>query len=153
VLKIVENKENKVAYDKLSKIADEIKNAIELAYDDITQTIKRKIIADLDSPYKTGRLYYIYKDGVSFTHQASAPGEAPATLFGGLKSSFSSNTSSSDSLTISFGNSDVRYARNLEFGDNIVSPRPYLRNNIEALQREQHEYFVMYLEKKLKANK
>lgn len=149
VLKIIESVKNKSVYKKLNSIVPDSKKGIRLAYNDIRMSLKRQIFADLDSPDKTGRLYIIYKDGETFLHRASAAGEPPATLFGGLKDSIETKVDASDQMTISAGNTKVRYARSLELGDSLVAKRPYLKKAIDDQERNTANYFREYLKEVL----
>lgn len=79
----------------------------------------------IQGPPKSGR---IYKHG-NISHQASAPGEAPATDTGAL---------AANSLVKRIGTCDFEvqfnqeYAAPLEFGAPRVLPRPFLRPAVEA---------------------
>jgi len=79
------------------------------------------------NPPKSGR---IYRRG-NVAHQASAPGEAPATDTGALVNS---------AYTKKLGDSDyetgftAEYAAALEFGTAKMAPRPYLRPAVEAVR-------------------
>ena len=80
------------------------------------------------NPPKSGR---IYRRG-NVVHQASAPGEAPATDTGNLVNS---------AYTKKLGDSDyetgftAEYAAALEFGTPKIEPRPYLRPAVEAVKK------------------
>lgn len=75
----------------------------------------------INSPPKTGRIYR--RRGV--THQASAPGEPPATDTGRLVQSGRVDTNAAEiSGTISWS---TDYAPHLEFGTGKMAPRPYAR--------------------------
>ncbi len=146
VLKIVEGRNNQKIYKKLRSIKTDSEDGIKLAYKDIGQSLKRQIFADLDSPDKTGRLYIIFKDSQRFLHQASAPGEPPATLFGGLKASINPHTNASDTMSLSAGNENtVKYAKRLELGDAKIAPRPYLKKAIDDQEKEIFKYFTQWL--------
>lgn len=79
------------------------------------------------NPPKSGR---IYRRG-NVAHQASAPGEAPATDTGNLVNS---------AYTKKLGQADyetgftAEYAAALEFGTAKIEPRPYLRPAVEAVR-------------------
>jgi len=81
------------------------------------------------NPPKSGR---IYRRG-NVVHQASAPGEAPATDTGNLVNS---------AYTKKLGQADyetgftAEYAAHLEFGapNAHIAPRPYLRPAVEAVR-------------------
>jgi hypothetical protein len=82
------------------------------------------------NPPKSGR---IYRRG-NVAHQASAPGEAPATDTAALVGS---------AYTEKLGDSDyetgftAEYAAHLEFGapNAHIAPRPYLRPAVEAVKK------------------
>lgn len=82
------------------------------------------------NPPKSGR---IYRRG-NVAHQASAPGEAPATDTGNLVNS---------AYTKKLGQADyetgftAEYAAHLEFGapNAHIEPRPYLRPAVEAVRK------------------
>lgn len=88
----------------------------------VRDTAKKKIKA----PPKTGRMY---KRGKK-QHQASAPGEAPATDRGHLASSITFNVQY-DRLGADIG-SDLPYADILELGSDkgMIAARPYLRPSL-----------------------
>lgn len=67
---------------------------------------------------------HIYVDG-NISHQASAPGETPATDTGALISSIQ-HWVSDDGLSIAVG-SNLEYSSYLEFGTMHILPRPYLQ--------------------------
>ena len=73
---------------------------------------------------KTGR---IYKRG-GVTHQASAPGEAPATDRGGLVVRGINIRPAYEEAAIDVvaGAADIKYARALEFGTKNMAARPFL---------------------------
>jgi hypothetical protein len=74
----------------------------------------------IQGPPKTGKLYPRGKNGDK-VHQASAPGEAPATDTGALVSS--TYFTQPDPLTAAIG-SRLEYAFHLEFGTMKIAPRP-----------------------------
>lgn len=74
----------------------------------------------IQGPPKTGKLYPRGVNGDK-VHQASAPGEAPATDTGALVSS--TYFTQPDSMTAAIG-SRLEYAFFLEFGTMKIEPRP-----------------------------
>ncbi len=79
------------------------------------------------NPPKSGR---IYRRG-NVAHQASAPGEAPATDTGALvNSAYTKKLADADYET----GFTVEYAAPLEFGTARMAPRPYLRPAVEAVR-------------------
>lgn len=72
---------------------------------------------------KTGR---VYKRG-SRTHQASAPGEAPASDTGRLVNSINVRPAEGElAVDVVAGGGIVKYARMLEFGTSKMAARPFL---------------------------
>lgn len=80
-------------------------------------TINNDIKKAIQSPPKTGRIYNRGK----IKHQASAPGEAPATDTGTLVSSITYKQETPLTATVS---SRLDYAYYLEFGTRSIEPRP-----------------------------
>jgi hypothetical protein len=77
------------------------------------------------SPPKTGRVYH----RAGRTHQASAPGEAPANDFGQLAASGRAIYPGQEDLFIIRGiaNWSTDYAAYLELGTSRIDPRPFGR--------------------------
>jgi hypothetical protein len=77
---------------------------------------------------KSGRMYG--------THQASAPGEAPAIMFGQLANSIDTQMTSATQGRVF---SSVEYAPHLEFGsvDGTLEPRPFMG---PAAEEERADY-------------
>jgi HK97 gp10 family phage protein len=71
---------------------------------------------------KTGRLYQ--RGGV--THQASAPGEAPATDTGRLVSSIVADVERTPNGPVGVVVARTAYATYLEFGTRRMAPRPFM---------------------------
>lgn len=93
----------------------------------------RKLI---DSPPKTGRLYWVSigskgrKLKNRRLHRASAAGEAPAKITGNLKRSVNFVVHGANELE--FG-SDINYGKFLELGTVKIAPRPFL---IKAIKND-----------------
>jgi len=81
----------------------------------------------IQNPPKSGRTY---RHG-NVLHQASAPGQAPATDTANLvMSAYTKQIASSDYET----GFTAEYARPLEFGTARILPRPFLRPAVEAVR-------------------
>jgi hypothetical protein len=78
---------------------------------------------------KTGRVYQ--KDSPNRLHQASAPGESPATDTGRLASSVEHRIQK----LIAFVFTRVRYGKTLEHGTSKIKPRPWLLPALEENRR------------------
>lgn len=86
-----------------------------------TESVKTRMVERINNPPKTGRIYQ--RNTVS--HQASAPGESPATDTGRLAQSI---TTSYDLPNLAgYVNVSTEYAAALEFGTPRIQPRPYAR--------------------------
>lgn len=70
----------------------------------------------------------VYKRGRRRTHQASAPGDPPATDTGRLKTSI--NIQLMTPLKVRVG-TNVRYALSLEYGNRVIAARPWVRITFE----------------------
>jgi HK97 gp10 family phage protein len=74
---------------------------------------------------KTGRVYLV---GKNRAHQASAPGEAPATDTGHLAASIQTAQVSDLTSEVSVG---AEYAEALEYGTSCMAARPFLTPAVE----------------------
>lgn len=92
--------------------------------------VERHAVRLIAGPPKTGRKYR--RRGV--VHQASAPGEAPATDTGGLIGSRRIETDKARvAARLIFSKKTARW---LEFGTKRMAPRPYARRAIAEKRRE-----------------
>ncbi len=100
-------------------IESELTKAVFASAKHVEAEAKRSITAG----GKTGRIY----KRRSVTHQASAPGEAPASDTGRLVNSINSylNGSKLESFVVA-GRGIVKYATSLEFGTRKMSARPFM---------------------------
>lgn len=91
----------------------------------------------LDPP-KTGR---IYDRGEGFgTHQASAPGEAPASDTGKLANEIGVDRVDLARLRVAIFSS-AKYSAFLEFGTSRMEPRPFLRRALREMAPRIVEHF------------
>lgn len=107
--------------DNIARLADEICERTALAIE-----ANAKLL--IQSPPKTGR---IYRHG-KVKHQASAPGEAPATDTGFLVDSASTTRVANANHEVAF---TAEYAAPLEFGTPRILPRPFLRPSVDKHRR------------------
>lgn len=89
--------------------------------------VKGEMIRRIKSPPKTGRVYT--RRGIR--HQASAPGEAPATDTGNLINSI--DIFPNPALLSVSVNVAASYAAALEFGTQKIQPRPYARVSLAVM--------------------
>lgn len=91
-----------------------------------TEAVKTRMVERIQQPPKTGRIYK--------RHQASAPGESPASDTGRLAQSI---TTSYDVPNITgYVNVATEYAEALEFGTPRIAPRPYARVSLAEKTEE-----------------
>jgi hypothetical protein len=111
--------------NELNKLRVPAENAILRAMLHLENAVKRKL-----SGARSGRLYRVSKTGR--LHQASAPGEPPAVLFGKLRQSITHIGPTWEGFHVSGEvGTNLEYAARLEYGgvDSRgvqILPRPYL---------------------------
>lgn len=106
--------------------------------------IRNRAVSKIQKGPKTGRRY---KRG-SITHQASSPGEAPATDTGKLASSAEFDVDEQGLWAIvSFS---AFYARMLEFGTRFIRPRPFLFSSVDESKETIIEIFKQSIRARLK---
>jgi HK97 gp10 family phage protein len=100
--------------------------ALEDGADEIASRAKELIL----DPPKTGR---VYSGGKGFgTHQASAPGEAPASDTGNLVGLIGVDRVDVTRLRVAIFSS-AKYSAALEFGTSKMAPRPFLRRALREM--------------------
>ena len=103
----------------LSYPRTQIKKSIRVAFRRISDIVIDDIHKGFKSP-KSGRLYGI--------HRASAPGEYPAIMTGGLYHSIDSTMHGSYTLEVGTNKS---YAPFLEYGSSRILPRPFMESTMK----------------------
>lgn len=103
--------------------------AVEQAVKSAAQNIRSHAIQSIQRGPKTGRVYKKYSP--IRTHQASSPGQSPATDTGRLASSIVANISGKTAEVIA----NTEYAAALEFGykANNLEARPFM---VPAMEKE-----------------
>lgn len=99
-----------------------------------TESVRNEAISLVLNPPKTGRIYR--RRGIE--HQASAPGESPASdtgrLVGSIRTAYDHENLSG---TV---NASTNYAAYLEYGTKKMEPRPFMRpalaNRREAIEAD-----------------
>lgn len=113
-----------------NRMTGEIQAQLRSAQSDIVRQTAMEILTEvrrsMNEP-KHGRIY-IYG---GYVHQASAPGEAPATDTGGLWASYQVYIEETSDGTIGIVGSDNPNAANLEYGTSKIAPRPALVPAVE----------------------
>lgn len=88
------------------------------------QRLRNAVVEELSRP-GTGRTYRTgHRTAPHSTHQASAPGDAPAVNTGRLRQSITALRISPMNWRVG---TNVDYALHLEFGTRTMAPRPFLR--------------------------
>ena len=116
----------------LRKLDEDARNEVKKAVDATGLSLRGAIVKKYQRGPATGEIYEKYNP--RRTHQASAPGEAPATDTGRLANSVL--TEDIGPLTIEVG-TDVEYGPYLEFGTRTIAPRP---NWVPSVQEETPKY-------------
>ncbi|WP_435007987.1 HK97-gp10 family putative phage morphogenesis protein [Tundrisphaera lichenicola] len=98
-------------------IADEVNKAVFASAQKVASDAKRSIT----SGQKSGRTYRRR----TVTHQASAPGEAPASDTGRLVNDINAYLKGGGEAFTVAGRGTVVYARMLEFGTRLMAARPF----------------------------
>ena len=100
---------------------------VTMAANDLRNELLRRIMQDP----KSGRVYT--RRGVQ--HQASAPGEAPASDAGALVRGISVVVTETQDRISAQVNSGAAHAPSLEFGTPTMEPRPLMRSTLAAQQQ------------------
>ena len=115
-------------YSNFAAIGQQMAREIDGVCESTALDIQARAQMAIMNPPKSGR---IYRRG-NVAHQASAPGEAPATDTGNLvNSAYTKKLADADYET----GFTVEYAAALEFGTPKIEPRPYLRPAVEAVKK------------------
>lgn len=115
-------------YSNFAAIGQQMAREIDGVCESTALDIQARAQMAIMNPPKSGR---IYRRG-NVAHQASAPGEAPATDTGNLvNSAYTKKLADADYET----GFTAEYAAALEFGTPKIEPRPYLRPAVEAVRK------------------
>jgi HK97 gp10 family phage protein len=113
------------------------------------EIVASEAVTKIKSPPKTGRIYEKYNP--RRTHQASAPGEAPANDLGFLAANIHPQpTKKAAGALIKTINSGADYAAALEFGTPNIAPRPYMRPSLIEKKPEYEAAIAREIGKALK---
>jgi len=117
----------RMVFNHFGQVRQSVRQEVGLAVDRTCKAIEASAKAKVMDPPKTGR---IYRRG-NVEHQASAPGEAPATDTGDLAGSITSRMRGPLSGEVNVGAEDGPY---LEYGTvktDRLAPRPFLGPSVE----------------------
>ena len=141
-----------IELNKFPILAAEIAGRADTVCERTAQAVEANAKLLIQNPPKTGRIYELGERNVTFLtgggakgkvrvvsftvnkgkasrqHQASAPGEAPATDTGNLVNTGYSERKGTADWEVGFS---AEYAAPLEYGTPTILPRPYLRPSVE----------------------
>tara|TARA_R100000654_G_C2671999_1_gene126207 strand:+ start:520 stop:996 length:477 start_codon:yes stop_codon:yes gene_type:complete len=127
---------------KREQIQKALIDGVETGLIKVSLSLQRRIKKKLDKP-GSGRVYKYGKDNKG-RHQASAPGEPPATRSGNLANSWTTarrrgpvryNKGIEIALRPAKVGGAAKYAWWLEYGTKRMKPRPYIRPSVEQMNR------------------
>ena len=95
--------------------------------------VQGRIVDSIQRDPKTGAVYG--------NHQASAPGQPPATDTGQLVRSITMSVEGTDGEVVGVIRASAPYAAMLEFGTSNIAPRPYMQPGLESQRRKIEEMF------------
>jgi len=122
----------------LESASKEIRDEVSDAIFDFATDVQQGIVESINKGPKTGQVYdSIFRSingravpvaprsgsGLSATHQASAPGQPPASDTGRLASSITLEEEGQFTVTVS---AKAKYAAYLEYGTRTIAPRPFM---------------------------
>lgn len=127
----------------LRAVSPRMQAAIVAGLEDAAQAVASEAQRLVQDPPKTGRIYTtrFWTDSAGrvrpgkprVPHQASAPGEAPATDTGNLVSLIVVNQVNAVDYSIEI-ESQAEYSRFLEYGTRKIAPRPFMRRALQSMQ-------------------
>lgn len=118
----------------LRNLSEDAQKEVKKAVDATGLSLRGEIVKKYQRGPATGEIYE--KFNPRRTHQASAPGEAPATDTGRLANSVVTSSDIQEPLTVEVS-TDVEYGPYLEFGTRTIAPRP---NWVPSVQEETPKY-------------
>ena len=95
--------------------------------------VQGRIVDSIQRDPKTGVVYG--------NHQASAPGQPPATDTGQLVRSITMSVEGTEGEVVGVIRASAPYAAMLEFGTSNIAPRPYMQPGLESQRRKIEEMF------------
>ena len=139
MIRIKSDRENKKTFVQIDKMPGANYKSIRSALSEIGSQNKKHLRTLIKSKDKTGRIYG--------SHQASAPGEAPASLTHTLEKTV--KYAVRGDFQVEFGDTQP-YGYWLEHGteDNKIAPRPHVVRTIREKQRDVREILRKHLEPK-----
>lgn len=108
--------------------------------------IRNRAIAKIKGGSKSGR---IYRRG-QIVHQASAPGQSPATDTGTLVRSAKTEVEEAPEEITGTASFLANYAKHLEFGTRNMAPRPFFGAALDSVRAEIVPAFVKSIKARLR---
>lgn len=118
-----------MTYNNLPQIAKKMPGEVSAVLRKIGKDVEADAKARLEGS-RHGRIYKVSKTGK--THQASAPGEAPANDIGNLQNSIKMKVESPTRVIVYVG---AKYGMSLEYGNKRgMLARPFMRPAVEKIR-------------------
>jgi phage gpG-like protein len=145
-MKITEFKGNTKTRLNIDNLAGRTRSAIRMTAYRHGKQLQAHAKKEILKKGRTGRVYKIRRGATFRNHQASAPGEYPASISGALWRSLGFNVKGWDTLEFGAGKNGSpasKYARILELGGRAgrgkrskIEPRKYLLQTIQAKEKD-----------------
>lgn len=132
------------AEQDLQDMQNQIELQVERAMMAIALEAEAKAKASIMRGPKTGRIYKKYNP--KRTHQASAPGEAPANDLGFLVGSIRAEPTPGEPFKVTLA-AKADYAIHLEYGTRNMAARPFLKPAGDAMKGRGEEILSAFLRK------
>ena len=127
----------------IREATQETQAKIEMVVEATASDIRNATVRRIQRGPASGEIYKS-KGSKEKLHQASAPGEAPATDIGTLAGSYS--VIDGDTPLTKYVSTDLDYAYFLEFGTINMAPRPHLLPSVEESRRNFEQRLKRVLE-------
>lgn len=132
-----------VADGKLSSLPGAVQTAIQQGLLAVAMVARNDAVRRVQQGPKTGRVYQL--SNPKRTHQASAPGEAPATDLGHLVASIAAEPAPEIGGAILVAR--AKYAAHLEYGTRRIEPRPFLRPAADVAKEQGPRIMDAYMKR------
>lgn len=99
-------------------------------------------VENMEKTLANGRVFHYRKLKGATYYTASAPGEAPASRLGDLRTSYRPVVEGKGMLAVGKVGTPLEYGLFLENGTSDIAPRPHLRKAFEKTRAEWEKYFV-----------
>ena len=120
-----------VAFNNLPEFGSDVHDLLGQIVVKATHDLQGRMQERIQEPHATGRIYP--RPGGKF-HQASAPGESPATDLGHLVNSIVADTQHARTQLLGEVTVGAEYGSHLEFGTVKMAPRPFLAPSIDEIR-------------------